>query len=93
MKGPPMSIELVPDAVPFALPNARAIPISWREDVKKILQDMQDQQIIAPVTGPTDWTHPLVVVAKRDGTPRICVDLTKLNKYVRRPLHPTQTPK
>ena len=48
---------------------------------------------MAPITTPTDWTHPLVVVAKKDGTPRICVDLTRLNKYVRRPLHPTQTPK
>ena len=83
MKGPPMTIELVPDAVPFALPNARAIPISWRDDVKKILQDMQDQNIIAPVTKPTDWTHPLVVVAKKDGTPRICVDRTKATDHNR----------
>ena len=91
MKGPPMTIELVPDAVPFALPNARAIPILWRDDVKKILQDMQDQNIIAPVTKPTDWTHLLVVAAKKDGTPSICVDLTKLKKYVRRPLHHANT--
>ena len=54
MKGPPMSIELVPDAVLYALSNARTIPISWREDVRKILQDMQVQGIIAPVTEPTD---------------------------------------
>ena len=69
MKGPPMSIELVPDTVPFPLSNARPIPISWREDVKKILQDMQLQGIIAPVTEPTDWTHPLVVVAKKTDHP------------------------
>ena len=93
MKGPPMSIELVPEAVPFSLPKARAIPISWRGDVRQLLQDMQDQGIIAPVTQFTEWTHPLVVVANRDGTPLICVDLTKLNRYVRRPLHPAQTPK
>ena len=54
---------------------------------------MVTQCIIAPVPEPTEWTHPLVVVAKRDGTPRICVDLTNLNRFVKRPLHPTQTPK
>ena len=93
MTGPPMSIELASVYKPFALSNARPIPIAWRDPVKKILEDMVTQCIIAPVTEPTEWTHPLVVVAKRDGTPRICVDLTNLNRFVKRPLHPTQTPK
>ena len=90
---PPMAIELVSDYKPFALSNDRPIPIAWRDPVKKILEDMATQGIISPVSEPTEWTHPLVVVAKRDGTPRICVDLTNLNRFVKRPLHPTQTPK
>ena len=54
---------------------------------------MELRGIITPVMEPTDWTHPLVVVAKKDGTPRICADLTKLNRHVDRPIHPLTTPK
>ena len=93
MTGPPMTIQLKPDAVPFALRNARTIPIAWYDQVKNKLDEMELQGIITPVMEPTDWTHPLVVVAKKDGTPRICVDLTKLNRHVDRPIHPLTTPK
>lgn len=88
-----MMIELQPDAIPFALRNARSIPFNWREAVKAMLDDMATQGIIAPVTVPTEWTHPLVVVAKSDMASRLCVDLTNLNKFVKRPLHPLTTPK
>jgi hypothetical protein len=36
---------------------------------------------------------PLVVLRKPDGRLRVCVDHTRLNKYVRRPTHPVRTPK
>ena len=58
-----------------------------------MLDDMATQGIIAPVTVSTEWTHLLVVVAKSDKTPRLCVDLTNLNKFVKRPLLPLTTPK
>ena len=58
-----------------------------------MLDDMQTQGIIEPVTGPSDWVHPLVVVKKPRGKVRICVDLTNLNRHVRRPFHPLVTPK
>jgi hypothetical protein len=35
----------------------------------------------------------MVVAEKADGSPLVCVDLTKLNRYVKRPLHPTRTPR
>jgi hypothetical protein len=50
------------------------------------------QDIIEPVQGATDWLHPIVVVPKKDGAIRMCVDLTKLNKYIIRPTNPQPTP-
>ena len=58
-----------------------------------MLDEMETQGIITQVTEPTDWTHPLVVVIKPNGKLRICVDLTKLNKWVKRPFHPLVTPR
>ena len=40
----------------------------------------------------TTWYHPMVCVEKPHGGFRICVDLTKLNKYVKRPIHPGPSP-
>ena len=48
--------------------------------------------VIEPVTEATDWVHPLVVVPKPNGGIRLCVDLQKLNQYVKRPYYPTRSP-
>ncbi len=36
--------------------------------------------------------HPIVVVTKKDGAICMCVDLTKLNKYIVWPINPQPTP-
>ena len=89
LHGPPMRIYVKEDVTPFAIHTPRAIPLAWREDVRRELEAMVRQGIITPVgEGPSDWCHPLVVVAKPKGGVRITVDLTKLNSQVRRPTHP-----
>ncbi len=93
MTGETMHISLEENAVPFKVTTARKLPHAAREDIKKQLEDMVKQLIIAPVNHPTKWVHPMVVVLKADGTWRLCVDLTKLNKYVLRPYYPMTTPK
>ncbi len=93
MQGEPMVIELTEDAVPFKVTTARQLPFAAREDIKKQLDDMVVQKVIAAETKPTKWVHPLVVIMKPDGTWRLCVDLTKLNKFVRRPYYPMVTSK
>lgn len=89
---PPMRIHLKEDAVPFAINTPRQIPYAFRDQFKAELDSMVTQGIIKP-TGdePSDWRHPLVVVAKNKGV-RISVDLTKLNCHVSRPTHPSPTP-
>ena len=94
MAGPPMVIHITEDAKPFAVRAARPVPHAWRDNVKSQLDDMVRQGIITPLGDePSDWCHPLVLVTKSDGGVRICVDLTKLNKFVKRPLHPLATPR
>ena len=93
MVGPPMVIHVAEDATPFAVRTARQVPFAWRDEVKTQLDQMVLQGIIAPLGAePADWCHPLVLVAKASGV-RICIDLTKLNKFVKRPLHPLITPR
>ena len=40
------------------------------------------------MTEPTEWCAGMVVVPKPSGSVRICVDLTELNKAVKREVHP-----
>ena len=95
MKGPPMDIDLRPDAVPSRVHAPRAIPYDYRNQVKTQLDGMVGEGIIESVTEPSaDWCHLVVIVAKK-GTDekRLTVDLKKLNDQVRRPAHPTRTPR
>lgn len=71
--GPAMTIELKPDAIPFAVHGCRPIPFKQREPAKILLDDMVAQNIIEPVMEPTGWVHPLVVALKGNGIVRICV--------------------
>lgn len=93
MKGPPMTIELQENAILISVNGARPIPFAQRDKVKQMLDKMVGQGIIAPVTQPTEWVHPLVVAAKPYGKLRLCVDLTRLNHFVKRPIHPLVTPR
>ncbi len=51
------------------------------------LKRMKDMGVISKVTQPTPWCAGIVVVPKAKGTIRLCVDLTHLNKWVRRERH------
>ena len=46
---------------------------------------------IENVDGPTPWISPIVVVPKKNGGVRICVDLREPNKAIRRERHPMPT--
>ena len=94
MTGEPMKIHLKENVETFAISTTRSIPLAWRDEVKENLDRMTRQGIVKPLgDSPTRWCHPLVVVPKSKGGVRLCVDLTKLNTFVRRPIHPMKTPK
>ena len=81
-------IKLKEGAVPYTLYTARNVAIPLREKVKTELNRMEMNGIISRVTEPTPWCAGMVVVPKREGSVRICVDLKPLNQSVLREVHP-----
>lgn len=56
------------------------LPQSKKEVAKRYLQEMLDKKVIRP--GISAWGSPLVLVKKKDGTTRVCVDLRYPNGQV-----------
>ncbi|UYV74578.1 K02A2.6-like [Cordylochernes scorpioides] len=81
-------ISLQPDAKPYALCTPRRVPIPLMKQVKEQLEEMTRLGVIDSVEEPTEWCAEMVAVSKPGGKIRICVDLTKLNQYIRRENYP-----
>ena len=93
MEGESFRIELTDDAKPFCVKTPRSIPFAYRDKLKAELETLQSQGIITPVTHPTEWCAPIVVTPKKDSDNiRMCVDLSHLNRYVRRERYHSATP-
>ena len=60
------------DARPIRLPPYR-LPYAYKDEVLKDLREMQENGIIEPST--SEWSSPIVLVKKKDGTLRMCVDI------------------
>lgn len=84
VRGTPITISLKEDAVPYSVAVPRRIPFPLLPLVEKELERLVKADIIEAVTEPTEWCAPMVPVIKKSGAVRICVDLTALNKEVRR---------
>ena len=67
-------------------------PVYLREHLKAELKRMEDSDIIAKVTEPTDWVNSLVIAEKlKTDKFRVCLDSQALNKEIRRPHYPMRT--
>ena len=64
------------EAHPVRLPPYR-LPHAYRDPVQKEIQEMLKQRIIEPSS--SAWSAPIVLVKKKDGTLRLCVDYRRLN--------------
>ena len=82
------TIRIKSSVEPFALPVPRKIPAARRIAVQEELQRMISLGVIERIERPTDWCSPCLVVAKKTGGIRFCIDYTALNKAVRREFHP-----
>ena len=78
-------IQLKPDSTPY---SPRNVPFPLRDKVKEELTRMENMGVISKVDAPTPWCAGMVVVPKKTGAVRICVDLKPLNESVLREVHP-----
>ena len=58
------------------------VPIEYRDQIEKALDDMVLKEVIAPVTKPTAWVSSLTYPRKPDGSLHICLDPKDLNKAI-----------
>ena len=81
----------IDSSIPPVAQPARQIPFHMRQKVSDALDRLEEQGIIEKVHGPTPFVSPLVVIPKKDGDIRLCVDMRMANKAIQRERHPTPT--
>jgi len=64
----------------------RRLPYAYREEAKQQITDMLQQGVIQPSHSP--WASPIVLVKKKDGKYRFCIDYRKLNGVTKKDAHP-----
>ena len=64
----------------------RRIPPYRREEVQQLLREMQEKDVIQRSSSP--WASPIVLVTKKDGSTRFCVDYRRLNEVTRKDAYP-----
>lgn len=70
---------------PIKIPPRR-VPFGLREEAEKIVKDMQQKGVIRESI--SSWSSPIVLVKKKDGKLRFCVDYRELNKITVKDAYP-----
>ena len=71
---------LTGDSAPKRQP-VRRTPFAVRGEVARQLREMQENGVISPSSSP--WASPVVLVCKKDGTLRFCIDYRELNSVTK----------
>ena len=88
MTGPVCHFKLKEGATPFALRGSRPVAVPLLPLLRTELDLLEAQDIIRKVVEPTEWVHQIVLVPKKDGGIRLCVDFRNLNKSIVQHKHP-----
>ena len=73
------------NAPPTRQPVRRISP-HRRDEVRMLLNEMLEKEVVEPSTSP--WDSPIVFVKKKGGSTRFCVDFRKLNNVTRKDAYP-----
>jgi hypothetical protein len=73
------------NAKPIKLP-ARRVPLAKKQTIEDEVDKMLEQGVIEPSDSP--WSAPVVLVTKRDGSVRFCINFTRLNSITCRDAYP-----
>ncbi|GBL83266.1 Retrovirus-related Pol polyprotein from transposon 297, partial [Araneus ventricosus] len=66
--------------------QSRHLPLARKEEAEHLVKEMVDNGIIEESSGP--WASPIVLVKKKDGSTRFCVDYRKLNEITKKDSYP-----
>ena len=84
-----MRIALCDNAVPYCIKTPCQVPLRYYEAVYKVFDDLIQSKVIAKETRLPEWCSPAFFVPKPDGVRvRLVTNYTKLNRYLKRPIHP-----
>ncbi len=72
-------------AAPIRQP-LRRIPPFQREEARKLLDEMLQKDVIQPSSSP--WASPIILVRKKDGSFRFCVDYRRVNAVTKKDAYP-----
>ncbi|GBO02543.1 Retrovirus-related Pol polyprotein from transposon 297 [Araneus ventricosus] len=64
----------------------RRLPLARKEEADHLVKEMVDNGIIEELSGP--WVSPIVLVKKKDGSTRFCVDYRKLKEITKKDSYP-----
>lgn len=79
-------IQVNSEAIPVINPPRR-IPFAIRNKLKETLISLEHRKIISKVEKPSGWVNNIVIVEKKDGSLRICLDPQDLNLEIKRPAY------
>ncbi|EYC14487.1 hypothetical protein Y032_0040g234 [Ancylostoma ceylanicum] len=66
--------------------KTRPVPYGIRAEVESMQIDLKDRKVVEDSQSP--WASPIVLVAKKDGTIRLCVDYREVNKVTKKDSYP-----
>lgn len=69
----------------------RRVAVSVESAIENKLKEAVAQDIIEPVTRPSEWISPILVLFKKSGEIRICVDMRRANEAIARENYPLPT--
>ncbi|MCG7876304.1 MAG: reverse transcriptase family protein, partial [Candidatus Thiodiazotropha endolucinida] len=64
----------------------RRLPIQMNVEINQQIDDMLEKDVIQPSSSP--WASGIVMVQKKDGTKRFCVDYRRLNDVTTKDAYP-----
>ena len=82
-----VKIHLRADAIPVQCPP-RKVPVALKDQIIQRVRQLQQQKVIEPVSGPTEWISQMLVVARKGKKLRVTLDPYHLNKAAKRSHYP-----
>lgn len=66
----------------------RKVPFALHHRLEQELKKMEKMDVINKVTEPTEWVSSLIIIEKKNGQLRVCLDPRNLNKAINRTHYP-----